>query len=470
MLKKFFNRFNEIKSHWGDVLLPKSVKNSSDKHTLYGVYNFLSSYGLSNLSARQAINYYECVSPVFSSLDKISEHVAAIKPVVINKKTQEVILDHEVLQLLQAPNEDMTYTEFIKQLCVFYLLTGNVFLLGMGNPKRPPLEIHTVGPQYVSIFQGSDGFAGEHQVANWFSRNMTFMKQEGKLREPARFIDSRELLELWHIKTPNLGMASGNDFFGTSPLASIFYEIEQYIMSNVHNISLLSNGAKLSGILESNGDFDLDDEQFEQFKRKIVSQYTGPNSAGKLLFLENGITFKPAMQSNRDMDFVALRNSVKESIFDTLKVPISLVSSENMTMNNMEVGRIMLYESAVIPVAKRLFKELTRFLMPKYDKTGNLEITFLTDDIEALELRQLAKIKQKTDLQVFKINEIRQLLGAEEIENGEELTKRSTGTKVNNEGDSEPKVDEEKFTRIMNAQGQYTEKQIKDFYQQYKDS
>lgn len=430
--------------------LQKSHSHSSSRsQSFVGFFDFLDGTNR-DLQAHIAILYYTLAAPVATAIDILSEEFADLEPRVFNTKTKE-FEDHDVLELLQKPNADSTYTEFAQRLAGFLLITGDSYILGSGPVSRPPLEIAVVNPADITLqADGKDGLLGTIQF-NADVVSAFFIREEVERR--FRFFNKEETGEAWQIKTFNPRFSSSN-LGGMSPLQPIMPEIEQYLESSNHNLSLLKRGARPSGVFTSADQ--LTDDQFERLKEQIDNWYSGSGNAGRPILAENGTSYADAMINNRDMDFLNLKKEVTLAIYARLRIPLPIISSDNMTLANMESSKLSLYDNATMPLANRLFQELTNFLMPRYRAPQELIITFDPSQVESLTIRRAEEVKLRRETAVNTVNELRTRLGDEALDSGGDVLLRpATLVPVATDQFTEDQFDvppREKFINILEAQ------------------
>lgn len=371
--------------------------------------------GKQNISFYQCIRYYQQCAPLFSAIQLIADEIATINPYLYNKPTNQFIDDSPLLKLLTYPNMDVTGSEFFEQIACYYLITGNCFIVATGTVNRPVRELFVVPPQYVTLTSGADGYTETITINPDYLFAETFTRKEvdGRFRFYAN--DDKEI---WHMKEFNPLMGA-NNLYGMPKLMPIFYEIEQYINASIHNLSLLKRGARPSGAMVAQEP--LTDDQFMRLSEQMDKFYAGSNQAGRLMLLENGIDFKEMSISNKDMDFMELKKNVTNTIYNALKIPLPMISTEHTTMSNMDIAKLNLYDNAVLPLTNRIFAELTNFLMPRYTQDKNIIITYSDDEITALQPRRNDDLIKIKDIGVLTANEIRKEMGYEPLEGGDSL-------------------------------------------------
>jgi HK97 family phage portal protein len=379
--------------------------------------------GLYDLSYYLMLKYYKSCGPLADAIDRRTREVKTIQPIVFNTKTEEIITEHPVLELLNKPNPVDTYQSLITRLSTFFDITGNVFLMTTGKTNKPPLEIYTVSPATVSQFQELDGFVAEYSrtdtgIYESFNRYTIDSKFRYYLNDP-KALTNKELQHMRNFGTT--GSLTANR--GVSLVQPIYYEIEQYINTGLHNLSILKRGARPSGILSLKSDDMgmLTEEQRAALKEEIQNFYGGAENAGRVGFLDSPMDWHEMSQSNKDMDFVELKRDTESMIYKRYGIPAPFVSEETMTMANRDSARLDFYHDAIMPLLNTIFEELTVLLMYRYPDSKNLILTYDISKIPALEPRKLDQIAKLNDLGAFSKNEIRAKLGEEPTPGGDSV-------------------------------------------------
>ena len=441
-------------------------------------YSFLESSGKGNVLAAEALRYFDGVAPVSIAVEKITEPFADLDLVISD--CDGFTSDHALLEFMKNPNSDQTQTEFLEAYAIFYVVTGNSFMMTTGSmPNRPPAELTTVGPQFVQIHENpADGYVGRYEVSTGRQgATRTIFKREEEKR--FRFFADEKTMELYQVRRFSSGVSRGRAYlsgqtnnrrlWGSSKLAAIFSEIEQYCGASTHNLSLLGQGAKLSGVLMVDGV--LSDPDFRDLEQQIREFHSGAENAGNTLILQSGLGtggskthWQDMTAKNKDMDFRQLKKDNETTIFGRLNIPLALMSTEAMTLNNLSTANVMLHENAVSPLADRLLQELTLFLAPRFDLKPNERITYDPQTVAALRSRRLAEVEQISKIGIETDNEMRARIGDEETEGdeGNVLWKSSllspvSSDKFNDDGDS--KGARAKFFELMEGRG-YTREEL----------
>ena len=357
-----------------------------------------------------AINLYNKSTAVSIPINYIAEAFASINPVL--KEGTEIITDHPLLDLLQTPSPFFTQDLFLENLGKNYLITGETEVVALGNTNRPPLELQPVSPQNVTVNEGSNGLAISLIVSGQSLVGSYLMELKGRA---VRYLRGN-LSEIKQIR--NFSTRNNSLLRGQSPLVSASAEARQNIEGNKHNVSLLTNGGRVS--LVFNFDADLNDDDFEETKQRVLDQYGGAQNAGKIGVTSGGkLNIEELGTNNKDMDFAILQTAARTAVALQYKFPLPLLSTDAATFNNYKEAKAALYDDAVLPLADRIFGGLTDFLMPRYGlDPAKVRITYDIDQITALAGRRNEELKLRKELNLETLNEMRTMIGREEVEGG----------------------------------------------------
>lgn len=394
------------------IFKPKELKSYGNGLSLLQVLN--GGYEYKN-SPSEFLNYYTEACPVFTSTKMIADAGSSIKMVIKDRKKDEFIYNHPFLERLKNPNPFIDGELFFKEIISYYLLTGNNYInVVQSFNKKDIIELNVFPPNKITIQKNqNDGYAGDYTYTNG-NQNLIYTRNEQN-----KFID-KVGNEILHLRDFNPHFSSDN-LVGSSAFLGCQLEISQYVAASVHNNSLLENQARPSGLLTYKGSERLSDEQVSQIRKMIDNKMSGTNNAGKPAFLNGEFDWKQLSESIKDMDFPTLKKMVAESIYNAVKIPLPMVSPDNMSFANMDAAKYAFYDNAVIPVIGRVLKFFTKNLLSKYAGSENLELTFDPCAIDALESRKVDNALTISKSGVLTINEIRATLGYESIENGDSV-------------------------------------------------
>lgn len=394
---------------------PASIEYKSSQ-PITSFHDFLLNGGNHDLANIVAIKMYMDAMPMFNAVDMRARNFSQIPIRVWDKSKGVFVNDHPVLELLANPNSDVTGSEFLYQYSSYFDITGDSFLFAGGRVQNPPLEIATVPPQRVTFGTGQR-FGILHvpdsiTITTNGNGAATYTSQD--IDGTIRFYE-REDRELWHTRQFNPLRSSAN-FWGMSRAKPVFLEIQQYLSGNNTNWSMLKRGSRISMAWVNNRAEELTETQWARMQEE-AQKYSGDMNVGGTPVLD-GMDVKAMSQTNRDMEFKALQEAMLSRISTVYGIPLPLLLDKSMTLNNMETSMLQLFDNAIIPLTNYLYDELTRFILKRYPDSENLEFRFNEGDITALRVRIIENADRQNKINVNTINEIRTLIGDEELESG----------------------------------------------------
>jgi HK97 family phage portal protein len=227
-----------------------------------------------------------------------------------------------------------------------------------------------------------------------------------------RFIDQIGMNEI----IPIIGAVSMLDHWrGRSKLNQIVYDIAMSTDGKRHNVSLLKNGLRTSGILsprtDTTGSNKWDDKKVKALEQNIRNFHQGSENAGNILILGAPAQIDGITQNNKDMDFIALLKESKVEIYNAYKIPLPLVLSESMTYDNLTTSQRAYYDKAVFPVFNMLADGIMSGLGERYGLEENEKLSFSVLAIRDLQSVLAEDMTQLKNTEVVRVNEIRAIGG-----------------------------------------------------------
>ncbi len=364
------------------------------------------------------VNMYEIISPLSIAIDKIAEHVAAIKPEVFNQRTDQFLPDHPVLELLKKPNLWTRYEEFVKLYIVSFLTTGNGYMVATGaSPASAPIELFNQLPQEITVnINTTDCYPESYDSIMCGFSSVKFTRNI--IMGDLFYLSSNRKQVLYHSK--NLGMQTGNwRSHGFSKLNSIMYELSLFKVGNLFNESVLANQGRASGAFTPT--VQLEPDQLSKLAENSRAALEGSHNAGRILFLPVGMNYVELSKTAKDMEYATLIARTEKAIYNRFAIPLSLIETSSLSLANMETAMINLFIDAVLPVADRFFSDITTNLMDRYPNSDDLIITFDKKEIPALVDLQLDKLQKENNLHSLSTNEIRAELNRKPISGGDDV-------------------------------------------------
>jgi len=435
-MANLFNWFKR-KNHSDDpdILIP-NVNNLVSPVPKETFIDFLLDRGEIRLAYYVLNRYYLTVSPLADAIDMLACHSARIDPSVWDFSSKEFDPTHPLLTLLRNPNPLETYEEFMERGVSLFLLHGEIFLLTTGKISDEPHEIFVVSAQHVNIdFHDTDGFIRTIRVLEEGRSEITFHREDvngrfrfyetrphGQQEVPHNEI-RREITQVRHFNP----RGSLIPIRGRSIIQSLYYEIEQWLASNKHNLSVLLRGATLSGFLTTDENFGvLTSDQRSALVQELDNYISGAENAGRIAMVDCGLKFQSITQSNKDMDFRELKKDLKTDIYNRLGIPLPLVNPETMTMANRESAQVGFFENAIMPLISRMFASITWATMYRYPDSDTKAMKVDESNVQVLEPKKIEKVSKLFSGGIITVNEARVALNIEEFTDGGNAVYRSS--------------------------------------------
>jgi HK97 family phage portal protein len=422
--------FDNIKNVFSTKKVVKEIKQSP-----------ITMFSNINYAQGQKYNYDELVKEgyennaiAFRCINEISQGAAGVKLKLFRGKL--TVDDHPILDLLERPSPTKGYVELFESLYSFLLLSGNSYLIGSGG-EGPPKELYCLRPDRVKIVPG--------QMSLPLSYDYTI---NGKLVSQYEVDQTTGESAVKHFKL----FHPKHDHLGLSPLVSAATNIDSHNLTNIHNVSLLQNGARPSGAVifkpkdETGSSVQLSDSQRAQIIKDMESRFAGTGNAGRPMLLEGDFSFQQMGMSPKDMDFSVLKKMSAIDIALCFGVPAQLVGiPDAQTYNNMPEARLALYEETIIPILRRIQSDLNEWLTPKFG--DGLRLEYDIDSIPAMaesRKRVFESVVSGVNAGILTRNEAREKLGFDPIKGGDALFIPATMMPIGLMGESVDEDEDEK--------------------------
>lgn len=331
---------------------------------------------------------YEKNVIVYRCVTMIARGIAMVPWLVYDGDTE--LIAHPILQLLQHPSPGESGASFLESLVTSFLLSGNAFVRIVADQQGSPVQLHALRPDRVRVITEQ----GNVVAYDYIIEGMT---------------ERLRAAEVLHLKSVH----PMNDWYGLSPIEVAAMAIDQHNAVSTHNLALLQNGGRPSGVFVWKGADDgwgLTDEQKQSIRDTITHVYSGQGNAGRIMVLEGDVEWKELGLSPKDLDFSEGKHIAAREISQAFGVPPMLVGVPgDATYTNYKEARFHLWEDTILPLLERIQDAFTHFIAKRFDE--NLRFSYDVDAIAALAPRREATWRKLSDAAFLSENEKRQALG-----------------------------------------------------------
>lgn len=166
---------------------------------------------------------------------------------------------------------------------------------------------------------------------------------------------------------------SDSGLAGSSPLESLRQVLAEEFESSKMREQIMKNGARISGYLERPKDAPQWSPTAKQkFAKGWRSQYTGGGpAAGGTPILEDGMTFKAAAQTAKDLQYIEARKLTREEVAAAYFIPPTMLGlMGGATYSNITEQHKMLYQDTLGPWLQMIKEEIELQLVPDLADEG----------------------------------------------------------------------------------------------------
>jgi HK97 family phage portal protein len=413
---RFFQYFkNKFQSKSNIIDLDVSTYDGSFSSSLVG----LSDGRPAQIYPRTAYYLSERNADLGDTINKISSSVSSLER-GIQRTADNVLYDHPFLSFLNNPSASMLASQFWREITESYLLTQEIWLVARGNINREPLALEFVRPYDVTVIM-DDTTGTPSSIQTTSSRDRRIYTRVGIGRN-VRYIDNLKMNEIFVIRG---ALSLYDDWRGRSPLSKLFYDIVMNTDGKRHNVSLLRNGMRTTGIMSPAVQTGTGTQtkwtglQVKDLEDNIRAFHQGPGNSGNWFIVGSPTKIEGLNQTNKDMDYLSLLQNSRVSIYNAYNIPLPLMLAETMTLDNYTVANRSYYLKAVFPVFEQIASGLIQTLGRRFKINPNEKL--VVNEIQIRDmlpvLAENMEILNKT--QSVEKNEVRRVGGYEPVEGGD---------------------------------------------------
>jgi HK97 family phage portal protein len=362
--------------------------------------------------------FYKNLGVLYSAIEKRAEKVGETN--LYLQKGEEIIREHDILNNLAKPNPKYTWEQFIALWQKSYDLYGEAYVLVLkdreflSDNNKFTLEILEF-PKVNPIF---DTFGNLLRV-EYNGNKITYQAED-------IIYDFRSDPE-----KPYRGMSLLRAF---SQMFGLAVDLEKL------NANIIKNGGKLDGVVSLNQV--LTKEQLDIIRKGFADQLDTKSDYGDMVFMGMDAKFQETSKSPNELGYKETYNQVIEMVSIATGVPKSLLGSfDGIKFDNADASiQIFLKETITPQIRQRITKLNEMFsVIPE-----ELELRF--DSLVPEDVDMKLKINDSAYKgKYLTINEMRENVGYDEIEGGDELPKtQSPFSMLDEDKDDEDKDDEDK--------------------------
>ena len=159
-------------------------------------------------------------------------------------------------------------------------------------------------------------------------------------------------------------------FRGAGPVASIMPNIEQQRFATDYQRNLFLNNANPDGVITV--PTQLSEREWDEMTDRWREAHQGLSRAGRVGVLENGATWNPRSQTNKDLEYGNLRLANRDELREAWRIHKAMLgNSDDVNRANAQTAEEVHVAWQTIPRLERRKDTLNCKLLPMFGQSGN---------------------------------------------------------------------------------------------------
>lgn len=248
--------------------------------------------------AMRLIAVYACVS-------LIAGQVASLPIDVFRRTEAGRVSVGRPPRWLSRPNPEQTWIQFIEQMMVSLLLSGNAFVAVSKDDFARPAQLAIVSVDEMVVRRDSGRKSFYHLMSGQTLLPYTADRPDG---------------DILHV----MGLST-NGLYGLSPVEEAAQAIGFGLATERYGAKFFGAGAQLSTVIEMPANSNPTEDQLKQLGSEFRRKYSGIENAWKPVVLGNGATIKQLSLPNDQAQFLESRQFSKGEIASLYGVPPHMI-------------------------------------------------------------------------------------------------------------------------------------------------
>lgn len=291
-------------------------------------------------------DYYKIGDPYFhnifvrKAIDKIAANISGVGFDLVNQSGSPISESSREQKLFRYINDDDSPSDFIYEIVRSLQRFGKAFIV------QYPLD--------------SDAFPGALDILPADKIKRKDGRWEYTNNNKILFIPDQRMTFI-RYKHPD------NPYDGLAPGTSAVKEILLDFYSQVYNIKNFQNGAQGKGAWVDPEGKTLTPQQKLEAQHAVDNEFNkGVDSAGQSVVLSRRLEWVRTSESNKEMEYQALANKMRDDILVAYDIPKVLFASAESTFSNLKEAKTMFWNMTLVPIMELIQESLnTNFFSKK---------------------------------------------------------------------------------------------------------
>jgi HK97 family phage portal protein len=310
------------------------------------------------------------------------------------------VQSHPLLDLLDKPNAETVKSDALYIIQSHKKLSGDAFWLKIRNGAQI-IGLRSLPPDKIILNLQPPTPEDPTVIMSYHYQDVIDGKKIDVVYDPKDII---------HFKKPN----PSNPFRGYGAVEALADTIDLDNLTTETTLNFFKNGAINNFVLST--DNKVTDDQLKRLRAEMRASYGGASNAYKTMILGGGLKPVDISFSNKDQEFLGQLAWYRDKImigFGNTKASMGMVDDVNRA--SYEGSIIGWQRNTVKPDMEAIVNTLNEFLVPEFGQ--NLVLGFV-DPVPEDRSDDVAEAKDLYPAGVLTLNEARELVGLDEMEDG----------------------------------------------------
>lgn len=328
-------------SLWNEAMAALMRSRQSNKIYVYSQTVQQQQQSFEERSFRQLIDLYTSLIDVRIIEDFIAHATAKIPVKVVNSADRELTNTNRLSLLIDKTNPSQNWTEIVRELSVFYGLTGNAFMNIYSD------YLYTLSPADVKINLGAPV-----ELPEYMNYVASYDLELSGVLYPI------QEQEMFHMKMSQLKGDNGIWAWGSSPYSAAIPVLEALEANYSSRVSLITDRGAL-GMLTNESE--IPDREATKEVQDALNDYGTMKGQKKYIASTEKLKWQQMSQNTKDLQLMEQTTHDFGMLCSLRGLDPLIFSASGSTYANQEQGIQESYRRAIIPFAKQLYQKLSEF-------------------------------------------------------------------------------------------------------------
>lgn len=305
---------------------------------------------------------YMTQANLYSVVSFLASSVAQLPIKVYDRQAENVRVrdrNSKAAKLLFRPNSDQTQAEFVKALCIEYLLYGEALVWLLPDNSESGYQLRLIPSEWIVERKCETNFAtSQYRVRTTTGGDI--------------YIDANQIIEFREY-------APGLPASHLSPVSALKQTLIEQIQADKFRASLWRSSGRMNAYITRPANVqpwtaEARDAWTDAFRRGWSA---GGSKAGSMPVLEDGMEIKSYQFNSKEAEFSTGKQLSREDVAAAYHVNPSLIwHTTTQTYASSKDNARALYAECLGPLLQVFQQRINSFLLPKIDASSNLYVEF----------------------------------------------------------------------------------------------